>query len=105
MRSNLIALIAEAQAGNLAVQPGAIADALLAADVIKHQWTPVTKEMPGEGTRTHASKDYLCTVLIPLPGGSFRKETKVLSYDSYSKRFNCEGMIVTHWMLSPDPAE
>lgn len=105
MKSNLIAIIAEAQAGDLAVKPGQIADALLAADVIKYRWTPVTKEMPGEGTRTHLNRDYLCTVLMPLPGGSFRKETKVLSYDSYGKRWNCEGMIVTHWMPAPTPAE
>lgn len=105
MKSDLIAIIAEAQDGELEVNPVKIADALLEADVIKHQWTSVSKAMPGEGTRTHLSRDYLCTVMIPLPGGSFRKETRVLSYESYSKRWNCADMIVTHWMPAPDPAE
>lgn len=105
MRCKVLSIIAEAQAGNLAVQPGSIADALIEADVIKHCWIPVSKELPDQGSHTHKSNDYLCTVLIPLPGGSFRKETIVLSYESYSKRWNCADMIVTHWMPAPDPAE
>ena len=105
MRNKLISIIADAQDGDEIVKLGAIADALLASGVIKDKWTPISVEKPEKGNITHKHSDYLCTVLIPSLGGAYRKEIKALSYDAYQKRWNCEGMIVTHWMPAPDPAE
>lgn len=101
MRNKLIDIIEKAQAGNIAVQSGAIADALLEAGVILNEWIPVSESRPGKSL----NGDYLCTVLRPIRGGNYLKETRVITYDAYGRCWQCEGMIVTHWMPAIKPAE
>lgn len=105
MRKKLIDIIEKAQAGNIAIQSGAIADALLESGVILNEWIPVSESRPGDGPFKSYNGDYLCTVMRPIRGGNFQKETKVLHYDSYSHSWACEGLIVTHWMPAIKPAE
>jgi len=105
MRNKLISIICDAQNGEEIVNLGAIADALIKAGVIKDTWVSINAEKPSDHLRMNICCDYLCTVLIPTPGGSFRKEVKVLSYDHGYDRWNCEDMIVTHWMPAIKPAE
>lgn len=105
MRNKLIDIIEKAQAGNIAVQSGAIADALLEAGVILNEWIPVSESRPGDGPFKSCNGDYLCTVMRPIRGGNYHKETRVIPYDSYGRCWQCEGMIVTHWMPAIKPAE
>lgn len=80
---------------------GANADALIKAGVIKDTWVSIEAAKPSDPSCMNIFTDYLCAVLIPIPGGSFRREAKVLSYDRNYDRWNCEDMIVTHWMPLP----
>lgn len=45
---------------------------------------------------------YLCVVLRPILGGAYVRELHVLGSD-YNNKWNCEGLIVTHWMPLPEP--
>lgn len=58
-------------------------------------WIPITERMPDEFA------EYLCVVLRPIPGGKYVREERLLWCD-YDKSWNCDGLIVTHWMPRPD---
>lgn len=47
------------------------------------------------------NKQYLCAVLIPVDGGGFTIGYRVLRYIK-SIGWNCEGLIVTHYMDLPE---
>lgn len=51
--------------------------------------------------RESVTWDFLCAVIIPESGGGFKREYRVLHYDALSKRWNCDEMIITHWMMIP----
>ena len=60
------------------------------------RWIPVTERLPDEFS------EYLCRVIRPIPGGKYVRESRILWCD-YDKSWNCEGLIVTHWMPLPEP--
>lgn len=59
-------------------------------------WKNYLKEKP------KITGKYLCTVLVPLSGGSYDKRLQSLYYEKYSAsnsgRWICDDMIVTHWL-------
>lgn len=103
MREKLIELLQSAPAdimGNHGV--GALADHLIANGVtfatdnnVGDKWIPVTERLPDEFEQS------LCVVLRPINGGKYVREFRVLWCD-YDHLWNCEGLIVTHWMPMPD---
>lgn len=62
----------------------------------EQKWIPVTERLPDEFS------EYLCRVIRPIPGGKYVRESRILWCD-YDKSWNCEGLIVTHWMPLPEP--
>jgi len=50
------------------------------------------------------SDDFLCFVSIPNIGLPVY-DIRILEYFSGAKIWDCDGMIVTHWMPLPDPPE
>ncbi len=51
-------------------------------------------------------KSCLCAVIVPQKGGGYSRELRILHIsDTQPKVWNCEGMIVTHWMPLPEPPE
>ena len=62
----------------------------------KPKWIPVTERLPDEFAQ------YLCIVIRPIRGGGYVRETRVLWCD-YDRSWNCDEVIVTHWMPLPEP--
>lgn len=61
---------------------------------VPYSWYEYPSNRPME------SGDYYCVCLIPKIGGYYERCQRVLRYEStYSSKWLCEGMIVTHWML------
>lgn len=72
------------------------ADHLIANGVTIQKWIPVTERLPDE------FEQFLCVVIRPIQGGKYVREYRVLWCD-YDRIWNCEGLIVTHWMPLPAP--
>jgi len=61
------------------------------------EWISVKDRLPGR------CEYCLCSVIVPESGGGYRREFKILCITELnSYKWNCEGMIVTHWMPLPD---
>lgn len=59
------------------------------------KWIPVTERLPDE------FEQFLCIVIRPICGGKYVREYRVLWCD-YDHSWNCDELIVTHWMPLPD---
>lgn len=59
------------------------------------EWISVEKEPPKE------SGKYLCHVILPSAHGEFRRRVMDLYFSSYTKMWEVEGMIITHWQDLP----
>jgi hypothetical protein len=75
-----------------------IADYLLENGVTVQRWISVKDRLPDDFSA------FLCRVIRPIRGGTYVRETRILWCD-YDKSWNCEGIIVTHWMELPEPPE
>lgn len=62
----------------------------------KPKWIPVTERLPDE------FEQFLCSVIRPIRGGKYVREYRVLWCD-YDHSWNCDELIVTHWMPLPEP--
>ncbi len=60
------------------------------------EWKPA-KVKPCE------SGDFLCRVLIPKRGGEAKVNYDVIWFDILDKKWNCDEIIITHWMPLPEP--
>lgn len=46
---------------------------------------------------------FVCTLEPNGYGGSYVKRTRIMSYDFLDNCWNCNNIIVTHWMVLPKP--
>lgn len=60
------------------------------------EWISV-KEKPRVSAR------YLCRVIFPAVGGGYRWRYMDLNWTGSMQRWDCDEMIVTHWMPLPEP--
>lgn len=65
-------------------------------DENKRVWVNAKSKPPERGG------SYLCVVARPDDGGMAITKSKMLLYfNAANRRWNCEGMLVTHWMPLP----
>lgn len=81
-----------------------LADALIANGVtfaednnVPTKWIPVSESLP------EWLGYYLCTVIKPVRGGGYIRSMELVYYDVSIKCWECEDMIITHWMPLPEP--
>ena len=60
------------------------------------KFVPTAERLPDEFAQ------FLCVVIRPIRGGKYVREFRVLWCD-YDHSWNCEDLIVTHWMPLPEP--
>ena len=60
------------------------------------KFVPTAERLPDEFAQ------FLCVVIRPIMGGKYVREFRVLWCD-YDHSWNCEDLIVTHWMPLPEP--
>lgn len=66
-------------------------------------WIPVTERLPTEEEWLEAqNSSFLCLVHIPVPGGVANERMMVIPYTPYNG-WECEGVIIVHWMPLPEP--
>lgn len=67
------------------------------------EWISVNDRLPNEEELYESDNfGFLCCVLVPEKGGTFYKARRIIFFDSLDKEWDCEGIIVTHWMNMPD---
>lgn len=66
-------------------------------------WIPVTERLPSEEEWLEApSCSFLCRVIVAVPGGVAVEQARVIPYTPCNG-WECEGVIITHWMPLPKP--
>lgn len=71
-----------------------------------NDWISVNDRNPNnEELKRSECFEFLCRVIIPEKGGNVCKKALVIKYDILDKQWECDGMIVTHWMPLPAPPE
>lgn len=66
----------------------------------KNKWVDAQIRLPNEEEFNNLTgRKFLCRVLVPEKGGKASAKFVVLEYDSYSKCWICDNMLVTHWSI------